>query len=98
MNRRIIALTTLLIAASCSTVLAQTTTPGGGPEPGLKDYVHPPSLSAPDVGQRASSPPPKLDRPINSSTTRLAHPRKPKGARQPGKATGGPAGSSSAPH
>ena len=69
MSTRIISLTTLVLSTlSAGAAFAQTTTPGGGPQPTLKDYVHPPSLSAPAALQRAPASAPAKRRPVNHNT------------------------------
>jgi hypothetical protein len=59
--------TAFAAAIACMTfasgVWAQATTPGGGPNSGVKDAIHPPSLSAPDADRHAPSRTPKTSGP-----------------------------------
>jgi hypothetical protein len=101
MSPRIVSLAALALSAvlACA-ASAQSTTPGGGPEPTLKDYVHPPSLSAPDVGQRASASAPRKRASAARSKSRAAPATKPHSrAKIPtkGKASTRSNGPSSAP-
>jgi hypothetical protein len=91
MISRIAALTALGLGTLVSvTVWGQATTPGGGPNSGVKDAVHPPSVSAPNASQHVPAP-------TSASKSRAAHRVKAKRGATHGSA-GATSSSSSAPH
>jgi hypothetical protein len=75
MKVRITALAALALLVPAAGVYAQDKTPSGAPNTGsgVKGFVHPPSISAPDASEPKASAPAK-----SSAPARAAHTRKPK--------------------
>jgi hypothetical protein len=74
----------LLVSISFSfPVWSQSTTPGGGPNPSLHDYVHPPLISAPNANERASSAAPKSSSPTVKKHNVQRKTRPPSGSSAP---------------